>query len=147
MTSSCPGFTDPVVLPASGIYTLFIDPSGATTGTATVTLYDVPPDASGSTTVNGAAVGLTTTVPGQNAAVTFPGSASQSVTVRVTNNTVGCIDTRLLKPDGTQLSATSSCASTFTLGPVTLPAAGTYTLQIDPQQALFGSLTVNVTNP
>ena len=53
------GFIDARTLPADGTYTLVVDPQGTATGSATLTLYDVPPDASGSIvpeTLKGAAI-------------------------------------------------------------------------------------------
>jgi hypothetical protein len=40
-------------------------------------------------TLNGATVPVTLAAPGQNATLTFSGTAGQSVTVRVTSNTIG----------------------------------------------------------
>lgn len=125
-------FLDTTTLPAAETYTLLVDPWQMQVGSATLTLYDVPPDMTGATTVNGAAVNFTTAIPGHNASITFPGTASQSVTVRGSNNTIGCTQVRLLKPDGVQLALTNQCGTTITLGPVTLPTSGTYTIQVDP---------------
>ena len=65
------------------------DPTGSDIGDVTVTLYDVPPDVMGSVAVDGLAVGVTTTEPGQNGVLTFQGEASQRVTVHVIGNRVG----------------------------------------------------------
>ena len=40
-----PGFTDVVVAPTSGTYAILVDPIGSGTGTSTLTLYEVPPEA------------------------------------------------------------------------------------------------------
>src|SRR5436305_856497 len=39
------GYLDTVTLPTSGTYTIFLDPQGAATGSATVTTYDVTAEA------------------------------------------------------------------------------------------------------
>jgi hypothetical protein len=44
-------FVDTKVLPATGEYRVLVDPLGMETGSVTVTLYDVPPDASASMSV------------------------------------------------------------------------------------------------
>jgi hypothetical protein len=70
------GFVDVKTLPVSGTYTIFLDPQSNSVGSATVTLYDVPPDVSGSVAVGGAATAASISVPGQNARLTFTGAAS-----------------------------------------------------------------------
>src|SRR5205085_11126596 len=69
------GFVDTKTLPATGSYSIVVDPVGAATGSMTLTLYDVPADYSGTITARGAAAAVTTTVPGQNGALTFTGTA------------------------------------------------------------------------
>jgi YD repeat-containing protein len=141
------GFIDVKTLPTTGTYTLWVDPYKTNTGGVTVTLYDVPADASASATVNGGSVGVTTTVHGQNAFVTFGGTSAQQVTVHVTNNTMGTVTVKLLKPDGTQLTSTVSNSSSFNLSTQTLPTTGTYKVSIDPNSTNTGSMSVSVTNP
>lgn len=141
------GFLDTKTLTVTGTHSIFIDPYQSNTGSVTLTLYDVPADANTSTTVNASAVGLSTTVPGQNAFVTFSGTASQQVTVRITNNTMGTVTVKLLKPDGTQLTSSVSNSSSFNLTAQTLPTTGTYKVTIDPNSTNTGSISVAVTNP
>ncbi len=69
-------FVDPVTLPVAGTYKIKLDPIGANTGSATLKLYTVPADISTTVTKNGATITPTTTVPGQNATVTFTGVAT-----------------------------------------------------------------------
>src|SRR5262245_37724412 len=64
-------FMEPVTLPSTGPYTVLVDPVSAASGTLTLTLFDVPPDASGSLAVNGSEVPLALTGPGQKARLTF----------------------------------------------------------------------------
>jgi hypothetical protein len=89
---------------------------------------------------------VTTTVPGQNASLTFSGTASQQVTVRVTGNTMSTLTLKVLRPDGTTLAQTSSASGTFNLA-TQLPTTGTYTITIDPLQTNIGSMNVQVTSP
>jgi hypothetical protein len=140
-------FIDTRTLGATGTYTVKVDPSGANTGNVTVTLYDVPPDVTGPITIGGSPVNVTITTPGQNGALTFNGTQGQQVTVRITTNTMGVDTVKLLKPDGSQLTATTSSLASFNLATQTLPVTGTYTIVIDPSQWNTGGLTVRVTSP
>ncbi len=140
-------FTDALTLPATGTCTILVNPGGLNTGSATLTLYDVPADATGTITVNGSAAGLTTTVPGQNAAVTFSGAAGQAVTVRLTGNTMGFVAVTLRKPDGSTQTSSSSSAASFNLTSQTLPVSGTYTIFVNPSGTTTGTISVATTSP
>ena len=141
------GFIDVQTLPVAGTYTVLADPWDTSTGSVTLTLYNVPADAANTATVNGPTVGVTTTVPGQNAQVTFAGTAGQQATVRLTNNAMGTVTVRLFKPDGTQLTSTVSLSSSFNLATQTLPTTGTYKITIDPSGTGTGGISVSVTSP
>jgi hypothetical protein len=148
--STNPSFTrfmEPQTVATTDTYAIKVDPDTTGTGTYTVTLYDVPADVQDTVTVGGATIPVSIGTPGQNAQVTFSGTASQQVTVRLTSNTMGFVTVRLRKPDGTQLTFTETTASSFNLATQTLPATGTYTIVIDPLAAGTGSITVQVTNP
>ncbi len=114
--------------------------------THTLTLYGVV-DVTGTLTINGPSVSVTITTPGQNARLTFSGTASQQVTVRLTSNTIGTVTVKLFKPDTTALTSTTSNAANFNLATQTLPTTGTYTVVVDPSGTNTGSLTVSVTSP
>jgi len=141
------GFIDTTVLPLAGNYVIILDISGTPTGSATFTLYDVPADASGALTIGGASLTVTISTPGQNGLITFSGTSGQQVTVRVTSNTISSVTIKLLKPDGSQLTSTSSSSSSFNLAQQTLPTSGTYTIVVDPNGTSTGALNVNVTSP
>ena len=139
------GFGGPVTLPASETYAILVDPSSP--GDLTLTLYDVPPDITGSLTINANPQTITFAAPGQQAFLTLPGTAGLSVTVRGTNNTAGCFNLISLTYAGGGSSWGPVCGAAFTLGPVTLSATTTYTLRLDPDKANIGSLDIQVTNP
>jgi hypothetical protein len=124
-----------------------VDPNDLNIGSATLTLYDVPADVTDSTTIGGSAVSVITTVPGQNGQVTFSGTSTQQVTVRLTNNTMSVVTVKLLKPDGTQLTSSIFSTSSFNLATQTLPTTGTYKITIDPSGANTGGISITVTNP
>jgi hypothetical protein len=69
-------FIDATALPATGTYTIAVDPQGAVMGSLTLTVYAVPPDATATVTPGGAGVGIANAVPGQNMRLTFPGDPS-----------------------------------------------------------------------
>jgi hypothetical protein len=140
------GFVDTKVLPASGTYTVVLDPQGMDTGSATATLYDVPPDVTGSLTVGGPGMNVSLGTPGQNAVLTFAGAAGQRVTVRASNVTVGtstcCTFVLSVKrPDGVIVASTLFGTNGGTL-PATLSAAGTYSVIVDPQSANTGGASL-----
>ncbi len=139
-------FIEPQTLPTTGSYTLLVDPSGAATGQVNVNLYGVV-DGTGSLTLGGPAVNVSLTTPGQNATLTFSGTTGQQATVRVTSNTMSCVRVTLLKPDGTAMTNTFSCGSTFNLATQALSVTGTYTITVDPSGANTGSMNLSVTNP
>jgi uncharacterized protein YhfF len=141
------GFIDVKTLGTTGTYTIVIEPVGTATGNLTLTLYTVPADASVSLAINGGSATLTTTTPGQNGVATFSGTSGQQVTVHLTSNSMGSTTVKLLKPDGSQLTSTTSSASSFNLATQTLPTTGTYTIPVDPAGPNWGSITVSVTNP
>jgi YD repeat-containing protein len=139
-------FLEPQTLPTTGSYAVLVDPSAAYTGTATVTLYDVPADVTGSVTINGAALHVTLTAPGQQGFVTFPGTTGQAVSVRGATSTVGCMNVFLMNPTGGGYAVISPCTASFTLGS-TLTQTGTYTIRVDPSAATIGSVDMSVTSP
>jgi hypothetical protein len=141
------GFLDTVVLPADGTYTVVVDPTGAQTGAVTFAAYNVPSDQTQAITAGGPPVTATTTVPGQNAYLTFTATAGQRITVLVDNvDNLNPAELDLQKADGTHvipapLTVTSSGAWTKT---ITLAAAGNYKILLDPQQASVGTADVSL---
>ena len=147
------GFLDTRVLPVSGTYTIFVDPQLTDLGSMTLTLHDVPADLSGSIAIGGPPVSLTLgPVPGQNATLGFDGAAGQRISLRLSNVTIGntsCCGARIsiLKPDGTNVVPPILVGTFGATMTATLPAAGRYTIGIDPQQAYTGGITLTLTSP
>src|SRR5207245_6519657 len=83
-----PPFVDAFTLPATGTYTITINPAGPDTGAFTIQLWGVA-DLTGTIVVGGSPVNINFTTPGQNAYLTFAGTAGQPVTIQPTNSTVG----------------------------------------------------------
>lgn len=141
----------PVAMPETGTYAISLQPDysgNASSGSITLTMWDVPSDATGSIAINGTGVPITITTPGQKAQITFSGTAGQSVTVQLTSNNICRADVSLSPPGGgSPLASAGSCAATFNLSSVTLSATGTYTIVIAPEQTATGSIMVAVTSP
>lgn len=83
------GFIDTKTLPVAGTYKILVDPVLAVTGSMTLTLFTVPADATAAITANGTPVSISTAVPGQNAALTFNGTANQRVFLQVSSISAG----------------------------------------------------------
>ena len=140
-------FIDTKTLQSSGTYGIVYDPPYIYTGSATFTLYDAP-DVTGSVVIGGPPVSLTITTPGQDAVLTFEGTAGQQVTVRATNNdNLYNANVRLNRPDGSMLIQGWTTSPTLILPTQTLPVTGTYTITINPMSTTTGQMTVNITNP
>ncbi|HZB35872.1 MAG TPA: S8 family peptidase [Gaiellaceae bacterium] len=143
------GFVDTKVLPVSGMYKVVLDPQGMDVGGATATLYEVPPDMSGSLTVGGPGVSVSLGTPGQNAVLSFSGAAGQRVTVRASGVTVGtstCCSfvLSIKRPDGVTV-ATILLGTNGGAASATLSVAGTYSVVVDPQSANIGGATIAAT--
>ena len=135
-----------LTLPTSGTYTVLVDPTGTTLGAITARVYDLPNDAVANTTPGGAAVSVTTTVPGQNAVVSFPVAAGQRVAVQLSGGTFGSSEAAVTwrRPDGSTVGSNTSCGTSCFLDTTTLSTAGTYTLLVDPKGTVVGGITVKV---
>jgi hypothetical protein len=140
-----PSFIEP--WPFASGQTITTEPSGADAGTVTVTLFDVPPDVTGSVVIGGPAVAVTTRQPGQNGTLTFNGRASQRVTVHVIGNTTQGVAVAVTGPGGRVLASTTSVAGSFNLATVVLPSDGTYTVSVDPTGMHVGTLNIALTSP
>jgi subtilisin family serine protease len=137
-------FIDTRTLPSAGTYTITIDPQGTATGSATLTLYDVPADTTGNVSAGGPPLTISMSTPGQNARITFDGRAGQSVSLRFSSVTVTSSYVSILKPDGTTLVPQTFVTSVGRTITATLPSDGSYTIVIDPQGAATGSMTLTL---
>jgi len=142
-------------LPQTGTYTIMPNDQVPAAISGTYTPYNIPLNPSAPISINGSSTTLIVNVPGQNAQATFTGTAGQSVTVHVTNSTLGGGSGNgqvfLLSTDGsTVLTAIPLWHSpNFSFSYPSLPANGTYTILVNPSASgpITGSLAVNVTNP
>jgi hypothetical protein len=143
-------FVDPVTLPAgrTGLYTVTIDPQGASTGSVTLTFYNVPADATGTTS-------CANTVPGQNCKLTPLTVSSGTHTLTVTTNVPAAAgqtqSVSLTVYQGTSTVPANQVSGGFgTAGPtgndfeVFFPANGTYTIVVDQFGAATGTTSVAI---
>lgn len=136
--STSGAFIDARTLPSTGTYTIFISPSTASSGNVTITLHDVE-EVTGQIVAGGAAVTVTTSVPGQNASLTFEGTAGQRVSMRPSGVTLShSSSVTILRPDGTTLASDS--VSNFIDAKI-LPVTGTYKIVINPYERSTGKVT------
>ncbi len=145
------GFVDTKTLPVSGTYTILVDPQLADVGSATLTLYDVPPDVTAPITPGGQPVTVSMgPVPGQNAVLSFSGTAGRRIALSMSNVTIGtssCCSARvsIANPDGSTLVyATPVGRNGGFIDAKLLPVNGTYTILVDPQGTDLGSMTLTL---
>lgn len=147
--NSSGAFIDTRVLPVTGTYTILVDPQGTNIGSVTLTLYDVPPDFTGSIAPGGSSVTVTTNTPGQNGQLSFVGLTNQRVMLKIsgvamTGGTTNSVTVALKNPDGTTLESNIVSASGGFIDTETLPANGAYTILVDPTNASTGSVTLTL---
>jgi hypothetical protein len=135
-------FIEPFTLPVDGLYKLVLDPQGFSLGTVTTAVYTVPADATaagalGSTTVN------TIGTPGQNAAMTFTGTAGQRVSLTASVVSVPSSTVWVERPNGASIAQFTTGTSGHFMSPVTLPQNGTYIVHIDPQGSGTGHMSLD----
>jgi YD repeat-containing protein len=144
------GYVDTTTLPTTGVYKIQIDPYTASTGSMTLTLNDIPADFSGSITAGGSAVTVTTTVAGQNGQLTFSGAMGDRIALLGTNNSYSgtpftCdVTVAILNPDNSVLAPATCMELGGFIDTTSLPATGTYKVQIDPYSTVTGSLTLTL---
>jgi hypothetical protein len=136
------------VLPTTGTYTLIITPSGTDTGSVTIKLQNAPTVVA-PITIGGPAVTVSTTVPAQQAQLTFTStSANQIVSLQISGYTYpsDCgLSTLLLigpAPETTSVGSSSNLCAGSTA--YTLPTVGTYTLTVQPSGTDTGSVTLQL---
>ena len=132
-------FYDAHTLDQTGTWALKVDPQGTGFGTAQLNAYDAT-DQLRPITLNGGAVNVNITQPGQNSTFTFGGTSGQGVSAQLTEGTItGCYDLYLVRPNGSQFgTVVNSCTGTAVLDAQTLDANGTWALVVDPEGAAKG---------
>ena len=141
-------FMDSIMLPATGIYTLVINPLGRSTGNVTEQIFLF--DNEFGTIAASTPQSTTTTTPGQTASYTFSAAAGQQVSLSLYNSTYfdpcsfcSTLTATILKPDGTTLGSTTIDyqSGVAFMDSITVPTTGIYTLVIDPLGWSTGTVT------
>jgi hypothetical protein len=123
----------PDKLPVSGTYMVMVTVDNTAKGGGT--LWVSAPVTVGTIKVNGPSEPLKSARFGQAVARTFTGKAGQKVSEALSQldtSDNGCADLFLIEPGGATLDSGRACGngSTITIGPDTLPAKGTYTMEL-----------------
>ena len=135
-------------LPDTGTYTIVVDPLDAKTVTLTLTLSQ---PVTGVIAIDGAPLPLTIGRPGQNARITFEGTAEQRVDLGVSDVSFGAgaeaLEVSILDPVGTTLASQLVFSKGRSIHTDALPDTGTYTIVVDPEDANTVSLTLTLSEP
>jgi hypothetical protein len=137
------GIVGPVTLPSTGTYSVSVDPADSGTGSIDLTLFTAPADVSGALTA-GSPLVVNLNTPGQDAVLTFAGTANQRFALDLTQSSIANATLVVTKPGGGNLYPTSNSFGTTGkfMEPVTLPLTGTYTIKVNPTGLNTGSVTV-----
>ncbi|WP_433537304.1 VWD domain-containing protein [Micromonospora sp. CA-249363] len=139
------GEIDGTLLPADGTYTVVVDPTGRTTGTTTLRLVSSR-DRAGTIAVGGPPVVATVDRPGAVTSYRFTAGAGTSVTLTATASDLPdqCGVLELRAPDGSPITSGCVINGAGDIGPTTLPAAGAYTVVVDPSGVATGQVTLTL---
>ena len=133
------------LLPATGTYTILVDPQGDYAGSMTLTLSS---EITGAITPGGSAVALSFSRPGQRARLTFSGTAGQRVSLKGTGINFWGHTESLVTPAGVSggefFNAWGTSGGNAFGGPLTLATTGTYAVLADPWSAATGNMTLTL---
>ncbi len=133
-------------LPATGTYTIFIDPLSTYTGSFKISVSN---ELSGDIVPHGSAVVANINRIGQKARYTFPGERGQAVSLQLNEVTIRSGYVSIVSPDGSLLgkptSFISGSGSTMIPGLV-LPASGTYAVLVESDLSYTGRLKLALYN-
>jgi hypothetical protein len=135
---------DTFTLPDTGTYTINVYPEYCS-GSYTFELFTVPPDVIGTITPDGTPVSITTTVPGQDARLTFTGTAGQRMSLKATEVIHPYSFVDVLSPTGSFIGGFSTGTGDISFeDSFALPTTGTYTILIDGHFAFAGKTTLSL---
>ena len=135
---------DGFLLPSNGEYDIYVDPTGGAVGQITLDV-SLSQDQIVATTIGGSPVTATIAAPGDQAQITFPGTAGQKIFVNATD--VSLPDQcalQLAGPTDYQLALGCIANKSGYIDGTVLPTTGTYTMTLDPAGESTGSATVTV---
>ncbi|HEX5682809.1 MAG TPA: IPT/TIG domain-containing protein [Ideonella sp.] len=144
------GYPPPAVdvsnVPATGTYSVFVDPFRAATGQLRLALAET---AAGSLTIDGAPTSVNL-LAGQNGQYTFAGVAGRRLGLGVsgvaTTPAGGDVAVKLHGPTGAVVADCGSGSTDFECDFPALPASGTYTLKVDGRGGYATALTLTLSS-
>src|SRR6266478_5804875 len=145
-TGCAPCFMDTQTLATTGAYTLWVQHISTYVGSETLQLYTVPADVTGTISIGGSPVSVATTVPGQNASLTFSGTSGQKVSMSLTSGSYSSCSLTLYDPSAATVTSGYCSGATNFVNTATLGTTGTYKIFIDPQITATGGVTVRLNN-
>lgn len=122
-------------LPVTGTYTIYVDPNWSS---VVNNMWMLLSSQVTGTITPGTPVSLNLSRSGQDAYLTFDGTAGQKMSL--TNQPTTNMFTSIIKPDGSTLASPSY----FFQEPKTLPVTGTYTVWVNPPDGHTGSTTIKL---
>ncbi|MCZ7376505.1 VWD domain-containing protein [Micromonospora sp. WMMC250] len=139
------GEIDGTLLPADGTYTVVVDPTGRTTGAATLRLLSSR-DKAATITVGGPPVVATVDRAGAVTTYRFTASAGTSVSLTATASDLPdqCGVVELRAPDGSPITSGCVINGAGDIEPTVLPTSGTYTVVVDPSGVATGQVTLTL---
>jgi YD repeat-containing protein len=137
-------FVDPLSLPVTGTYTIVIDPNSTFTGIMSLTLHNVPPDVSGTLVPSGPPVTINTTAPGQNANLSFAGTAGQRISLQLSDVSISSSTVSIRRANGTTLVSSNVTPPGVFFGTLVLPATENYSVVVDPIDTATGVMTLSL---
>jgi RHS repeat-associated protein len=132
------GFMEPVEFPTTGTYTLIVRPGSLNTGSLKLTAYNATALTGSITpTTGGESKTITTTVPGQDANLTFSGNSGEEISLILSESTFKSASVTVLTSEGREISEGSRSFSEEEVmvgeyRPFVLSKTGTYTIHIVP---------------
>ncbi len=137
-------------LPATGTYTVFIEPESAAQGAATATM-ELLLDPGWALAIDGPSQDLTIGVAGGSARLLFAATAGRNLGLGVRNfalNPRTDATVTVYRPDGGQLTAYTCAASAGGCGGnlLNLPATGTYGIVVRPAAGATGTFSVTLSS-
>ena len=137
-------------LPATGTYTVFIEPESAAQGAATATM-ELLLDPGWALAIDGPSQDLTIGVAGGSARLLFAATAGRNLGLGVSNfalNPRTDATVTVYRPDGGQLTAYTCAASAGGCGGnlLNLPATGTYGIVVRPAAGATGTFSVTLSS-
>ena len=128
------------MLPASGTYTLVVDPPAISTASVKIWLSKDTPGQFES----GQAMALSSSRVGQNFRPTFSGTAGERYWLSFNGSTLSTAFVNVVKPDGALLTSFSIGTAAASFEIPALPTTGAYAIFIDPSSTLIGKVDVQL---